>query len=312
MNNEIGRKITSLTLMAIMVAGGLTFAVPGVMPAAYAANANLFVSAENSQFDNYMSGPQVIEVVVIDSDINDTDESEGEPDVTVNGQILRMAQATDGNWYGYFADVDTATAADATVSGSDQDGNYGLDFGQFCTAASTAFSDDDTVLFGDTDGVAIPVLSNGANFGVNGTNTITACNTDFAGNSGTGVITANGTSAINVVREAKSLNTAISGDIGQIDLALSSLWPIVQLYDLNPTGNVVVQYNKGGGVQSTTLTFDTVENYADIALDRSIYPLEAEVHVTITDLWLNIDPTDEDSWTFGTLSTNRHHIQRLR
>ena len=112
MNNEIGRKITSLTLMAIMVAGGLTFAVPGVMPAAHAANANLFVSAENSQFDNYMSGPQVIEVVVIDSDINDTDEAKGEPDVTVNGKILRMVQAVDGNWYGYFADRERATIAD--------------------------------------------------------------------------------------------------------------------------------------------------------------------------------------------------------
>jgi hypothetical protein len=46
--------------MTIMIAGGLTIASPGVMPAAFAANDNLFVSAENSQFDNYMSGPQVI------------------------------------------------------------------------------------------------------------------------------------------------------------------------------------------------------------------------------------------------------------
>ena len=104
MNNELGRKITSLTLMTIMVAGGMTFAAPGFMPVAHAANANLFVSAENSQFDNYMSGPQVIEVVVIDSDIVDTDQSKGEPDVTINGKKLRMAQAVDGNWYGYFAD----------------------------------------------------------------------------------------------------------------------------------------------------------------------------------------------------------------
>ena len=102
MNNEIGRKITSLTLMTIMLAGGMTFAVPGVMPAAHAANANLFVSAENSQFDNYMAGPMVIEVVVIDTDISDTNEGKGEPDVTVQGKDLRMAQATDGNWYGYF------------------------------------------------------------------------------------------------------------------------------------------------------------------------------------------------------------------
>jgi hypothetical protein len=32
-----------VTLMTIMVAGGLTFAIPGVMPEAMAANANLFV-----------------------------------------------------------------------------------------------------------------------------------------------------------------------------------------------------------------------------------------------------------------------------
>ena len=123
MNNEIGRKITSLTLMTIMVAGGMTFAAPGFMPAAHAANANLFVSAENSQFDNYMSGPQVIEVVVIDSDINDTDEAKGEPDVTVNGKILRMVQAVDGNWYGYFADRTQASIADFTAINLDQTGN---------------------------------------------------------------------------------------------------------------------------------------------------------------------------------------------
>ena len=134
MNNEIGRKITSLTLMTIMLAGGMVIAAPSMMPAAHAANANLFVSAENSQFDNYMSGPQVIEVVVIDSDINDTDEAKGEPDVTVNGKILRMVQGVDGNWYGYFADRTTAQIADntvpATVTGE------GLDFGTFCSAAS--------------------------------------------------------------------------------------------------------------------------------------------------------------------------------
>ncbi len=76
--------------------------------------ANLFVSAENSQFDNYMAGPMVIEVVVIDSDISDTNEGKGEPDVTVQASSLRMAQATDGNWYGYFANLQSANAADAT------------------------------------------------------------------------------------------------------------------------------------------------------------------------------------------------------
>jgi hypothetical protein len=90
------KKITSLTLMTIMVAGGLTFAVPGVMPEAMAANANLFVSAENSQFQNTISGPQVIEVVVIDSNLDETDKSLGEPDVTVNGKKIK--NGTSSRW----------------------------------------------------------------------------------------------------------------------------------------------------------------------------------------------------------------------
>ena len=48
MKNEIGRKITSLTLMTIMLAGGMTIAFPGFTPDAYAVNANLIVSAENT------------------------------------------------------------------------------------------------------------------------------------------------------------------------------------------------------------------------------------------------------------------------
>ncbi len=308
MNNEIGRKITSLTLMTIMVAGGLTFAVPGVMPAAHAANANLFVSAENSQFDNYMSGPQVIEVVVIDSDINDTDQAVGEPDVTVNGKILRMAQAVDGNWYGYFADRDMAQIADYTS----QTTGAGLDFGAICSNAFDLSDDDDstvTVKSLDSDGVAIPDLDDestgsGDTGSATGGAITTTCTNADDGNIGSS------NQNMNVVREAKDLSpqkpdtSATAGEIGQIGVE-SDFWPFIQLYELNPTGNVVVQYNKGGGVQSTTLTFDTVEGYADISLDRVAYPQSAQVHATITDLWLNIDPTDEDSWTFGAISTDK-------
>ena len=37
------------------------------------------------------------------------------------------------------------------------------------------------------------------------------------------------------------------------------------------------------------------------ALDRAVYPQGSQVHATVSDIWLNIDPTDEDSWTFGTV-----------
>jgi hypothetical protein len=51
--------------------------------------------------------------------------------------------------------------------------------------------------------------------------------------------------------------------------------------------------------QGCVVTKGSVEDFASISLDRTVYPRGAQVHATITDLWLNIDPTDEDSWTFA-------------
>ena len=91
MTNEIQRKLTSLTLMTIMLAGGMTIGFSGFTPDAYAVNANLIVSAENTGGD--VDGAQVIEIVIIDEDIS------ASPDITVNGDAVLMTLATDGNWY---------------------------------------------------------------------------------------------------------------------------------------------------------------------------------------------------------------------
>ena len=98
-----------------------------------AMNPNLSVSAENSKFNNHFSGSMVVEVVIRDSSIGDTDEGKGEPDVTINGKSLRMVQATDGNWYAYFANVNKAKIADSTVGLAGE----GLDFGVFCSRDTT-------------------------------------------------------------------------------------------------------------------------------------------------------------------------------
>src|SRR5512135_2715610 len=151
MYNETLRKITSLTLLTILLASSAVIALPNAMPAAHAAsNANLFVSAENSQFNNYFAGPQVIQVVVADPDINRLDQTYGEPVVTVNGKRLRMAQGTDGNWYAYFADRNQAIAAGNTAPLSGK----GLNFGGFCSPTS-AFSPKAGVTYTDTKGFTL-------------------------------------------------------------------------------------------------------------------------------------------------------------
>src|SRR5437867_9316861 len=99
MFNNILRKITSLTLLTILLTSTAAFALPNALPQAHAAtNANLFVSAENSQYNNYFAGPQVIQVIVSDPDIQRLDQAYGEPTVSVNSKKLRMAQAIDCNW----------------------------------------------------------------------------------------------------------------------------------------------------------------------------------------------------------------------
>ena len=50
---------------------------------------------------------------------DETDESQGEPTVKVDENQLRMAQAVDGNWYGYFGDSTAVPAADTAVNNLD-------------------------------------------------------------------------------------------------------------------------------------------------------------------------------------------------
>ena len=112
MYNEIIRKITSLTLMTIMLAGGMTIGFSGFTPDAYAANANLIVSAENT---GYVAGAQVVEILVIDDDLSDG----ALPIVTVNGDAVSMTKADDGNYYAYIADTSEVAAVAGIINFTD-------------------------------------------------------------------------------------------------------------------------------------------------------------------------------------------------
>jgi len=249
------------------------FSLIPVMNAEASNNPNLFVSSENSQFDNYFSGSMVIEVVIRDSNLHDTDEGKGEPDVTLNGKILRMVQATDGNWYAYFANVEKAKIADSTVGLAGK----GLDFGSFCPSTSLVGDNNvvPTGLFTDTEGYYVHTSS--------ATNVCDAIDT---------------LDQNNVVRKAKSINTNPNILTGQIGLD-PNVWPLIQLFSFD---DVIIQYNPGGPSQQVSLEYDEIQNIS-FSIDRDLYPDNAEVFLTINDFQLNQDPTDEDSWTFNINST---------
>ena len=213
-----------LTAVAIAVMGGLAFALPG----AYAQQVDeIFVSAANPMFANTFAGGQIVEVSVNSPQFraDNAFEDAYEPIVAVDGNPLKMTQAANGAWYGYFVDAAMAAAAHEN----------GLDYGavwedmSFNRNAHTLYVDD-----GTRNVLANPAL--------------------------------------------------VSRNV------------VIQAFDLPHSRDMVVELENGRGAQAVTLTFDTVEDYASLLLDRHTYPLGAHVHITIADTWMNVDPTAEDEW----------------
>ena len=107
-------------------------------------------------------------------------------------------------------------------------------------------------------------------------------------------ITSNDSGASTVYCDTATTDQNVPAAAKTADPANTS-WPFIQTYAFSST--IEIQYNKAGGTQITTLSFD--DNADGLSLDRSDYPLGATVHVTIGDHRLNIDPTSADLWTWN-------------
>ena len=281
MNNEIGRKLTSLTLMTIMLAGGMTIAAPSMMPQAAAAGA-LYVSAENAMFDNTFGGAQIIEVIVIDSQRSDTDEAEGEPTVKVDENQLRMVQAVDGNWYGYFGDSTKVPAADAAANNL----NFGID------GAPTIVKSDGTTVSEALAFEAANVYRYGNMIHVNEADGVLKNVPEMSAYNGT----------------QADVGSAYPANYkqGQIGIQSADHWPFIQLYDLT-IENFDVVYEQAGADEVVSLNYNSgdLDDYASLTLDRTGASQGSDIHLVITDNQLNIDPTAEDIVIFYTHSDGR-------
>jgi hypothetical protein len=333
-----------------MLAGSVSFAVPGVMPEAEAANQYLWVSVEDAGNSKFYGG-QVLEIVVTDPAINRLDEAYGMPDVTIDGKKIIMAQGVDGSWYAYIADGKKATTIDKNYT---VEGTNGADYGIWCApgtdleyAPGTGTSGARSVSVpnlaaSESRGVAIPymtgtgignatfssysqgtgitaVCDSAATEGVNvmGDDGFSLSNLQFNATSpahvfGAGATGVNNTDNAlnNVVREARALSNGTGDYYGNIGLG-PNLWPFIQLYDFTRYQSYDLVYERGGADETISLTYDRPAGYdtdgnkiKGLIFDKEHYGLKHEVGVTLYNNELNIDPTDEDSWTFGTLPTN--------
>ena len=275
-----GHAVTSIILATIMVAGGVTFAIPGAIPeaAAQSSNANLYVSAENADTNNAISGLNVVEVVVRDPErtIRSGSDIAAEPRVTVDGDLLRMVHGNDGNWYGYFAEANIMKIDDGNSSTPDA-----IDYGN-TDATCSVERDGDVYIIAPGNDIKTEADD---------------------------VYCANGANDHPVVRTVKNPNTATDNPnmIGTIGIA-ANLWPFIQVYDFDDESDVVVEYEKGGDAQSVTLYYDSDPSDYGVGLElgRDRYPLGSGIIITMTDFAMDVDPTDSDTWTFMTTDNSTH------
>jgi len=267
MKNEIGRKITSLTLMTIMFAGGMTLAIPGFLPdsaipiEAYADQGTtqgmLYVSSTEVQ------GAQVVEIKVSDPAYSSL-VTHSPLTMDFNDSTITLVQVSDGSWMAYLSDLNNTVYADTNAT----DFEFGLNCVLTLNAGNTApdrnldvnvntFSEVTTPCTGGATAQAntMSVLQNELDIAAAGA----------AGQDGPGTI----------------------GNVG----ADAALWPFI--HNINFAADNYLAY----GDDTVTLTYGPNNASTSLSSSHSIVVPSQKIHLTIGDNGLNIDPTTVDKWT---------------
>jgi len=270
-----------------MFAGGMTLAAPAFAPEALADERLMYVSCENEAFENTFGGPQICEIIISDPARDETDEAQSEPVVEINGDTVRLVQGTDGFWYAYVAS--TWAVGNATA--------------------------DTNLDFGTKQGMRVHDASGTADALNYGAQTIKVRNINSTASTVyTSATIIQGEQALSDYGIAGTQSTGTYSQLGQLNLSVST-WPVIQTFEWSQIQNVDVIFEKPGGVEEVNLYFDTTEDYAGIEIDRfddslgyAAGPVGAEVHLTITDPMLNIDPTTEEAWMFMTQTSGSEGV----
>ena len=312
MKNEIGRKLTSLTIMAIMFAGGMAIGVPSFMPEAASdlsvTDGVLTVSSTTIQ------GAAVLEIVVNDPDLSDTtvDIPAGAV-VSFDGTDYDMNQAVNGKWYVYIVDASVAALLDADATGGV---GTGFEFGILCTEGLGINESTTDLIVSSSIDIYANVLeassSGWSNLAAGQSATISSDGSCLNADGMVGILDSGTTARQDmtgqVLTGAPSLSnhddTAMGDgtiDMGQRGHGLNASgygsWPYIVSVNFSDSNDV----DYGG--DSITVDYGNTDDETSITIANGNPAARAEVHLTITDPALNIDPTGIDKWLFD-LSDN--------
>ncbi|NWJ21194.1 hypothetical protein HX849_01585, partial [Marine Group I thaumarchaeote] len=305
MKNEIGRKLTSLTIMAIMFAGGMAIGVPSFMPEALSQTAEtaglLTVSSTTIQ------GAAVLEIVVNDPDVSNIDDDVTAISVDFGSNTYDMTQASNGKWYVYIVDASTSSTMDAVAGG--------MEFGILCTAGLsvsgskiTGAADSTPFIVSSADNVWAAAIktSQAVAIRTSFTEHLTPADAgncqDIDGATGVTDATAGTTSREDLTAVILANAPSVSdpdndaANLGQRGHGLNASgygsWPYIVSIDF--TNNNIVAY----GGDSINVEYGNTDSETSISLANQNPGANSELHLSITDPALNIDPTTADIWLF--------------
>ena len=293
MKNEIGRKLTSLTIMAIMFAGGMTLAIPGFMPEASAAETTeglLTVSTTTLQ------GVAILEIVVNDPDISNTADDISAPSASVGGTSYDLTQGTNGKWYVYVVDASQAALFDADPNG--------FEYGILCVEGLGTEESASTLIVGTSTDIYVNVLeahsANWTNAGALGEGSCQDADGMVAALDSTVGTTSRQDMTAAVLQNAPALSDP-NGDQTNLGQRLHKLnasgygsWPYIISVNLTAGDNEVAY-----GSDSIIVAYGNTDDETSIEIANRNPGDQAEIHMTITDPALNIDPTTADIWSFN-------------
>ena len=87
-----------------------------------------------------------------------------------------------------------------------------------------------------------------------------------------------------------------TGQISNHDIDATH-WPFIQTYNIGDGNTVTITYGSGSTAQNTTIEYD-YDDTKDITLDRSVYPENGQIFISIDDSLLNLSPTADEVWIF--------------
>ena len=247
-------------------------------------------------YKRQIQGAAILEIVVNDPNISSTDaDINSGADITIGGNDYIMNQAVNGKWYVYVVDDSVSTLMDA-------DGT-GLEFGTHCDTgigvgtSSTEGSSANVIADSSTSTIwaeALPTSDEA-------TDEAGSC-VDLNGMIGSLDTNAGATArellSAAVLTDAPTLSDHDDAgtDLGQRSHALNSSgygsWPYILAIELNDDN--IIEY----GDDQVNVEFGNTDDETSISLVNANPADLAQVHLTITDPALNIDPTSADAWLF--------------